>query len=82
MPQFSVLFYANYTILATQRGGMAPCPPLNTPLPKTKSTSQARIKPEIFVYFRPEPDPKSPARLTTLGYMRCLAVINLWFSIS
>ena len=34
--------------------------------PKTKSTSQARIKPEIFVNFRPEPDPKSPARLTTL----------------
>ena len=28
--------------------------------------SQARIKPEIFVNFRPEPDPKSPARLTTL----------------
>ena len=35
-------------------------------LSKTKSTSQARIKPEIFVNFRPEPDPKSPARLTTL----------------
>ena len=36
--------------------------------PKTKSTSQARIKPEIFVNFRPEPepDPKSPARLTIL----------------
>ena len=32
----------------------------------TKTTSQARIKPEIFVNFRPEPDPKSPARLTTL----------------
>ena len=33
-----------------------------------KNTSQARIKPEIFVNFRPEsePDPKSPARLTTL----------------
>ena len=27
---------------------------------------QARIKPEILVNFRPEPDPKSPARLTTL----------------
>ena len=37
--------------------------------PKTKSTSQARIKPEIFVNFRPEPElnPKSPARLTTPG---------------
>ena len=34
--------------------------------PKTKSTSQARFKPEIFVNFRPEPDPKSPGRLTTL----------------
>ena len=35
---------------------------------KQKSTSQARIKPEIFVKFRPEPeaDPKSLARLTTL----------------
>ena len=33
---------------------------------KTKSTSQARIKPEIFVNFRPEPDPKSPVRLTTV----------------
>ena len=26
------LFYANYTILATQRGGHGPMPPLNTPL--------------------------------------------------
>ena len=34
---------------------------------KTKSTSQVRIKPETFVNFMPEPDPKSPARLTTLG---------------
>ena len=33
MPQFRILFYANYTILVTQRGGMVPCPfPLNTPL--------------------------------------------------
>ena len=32
----------------------------------TKSTFQARIKPEIFVNFRPEPDPKTPGRLTTL----------------
>ena len=36
--------------------------------PKTKGTSQARIKPEIFVNFRPEPEPKSPARLTTLEW--------------
>ena len=28
MPQFRILFYANYTILATQRGGaMAKSPP-------------------------------------------------------
>ena len=35
---------------------------------KTKSTRQARIKPENFVNFRPEPepDPKSQARLTTM----------------
>ena len=32
MPQFCILFYANYTILATQRGGHGPVPPLNTPL--------------------------------------------------
>ena len=34
--------------------------------PKIKSTSQARIKHEIFANFKPEPDPKSPARPTTL----------------
>ena len=28
--------------------------------------SQARINSEIFVNFRPEPDPKSPAPLATL----------------
>ena len=29
MPQFCILLYANYTILAIQRGGaMAQCPPL------------------------------------------------------
>ena len=32
----------------------------------TKSTSQAGIKPTIFVNFRPETDPKTPARLITL----------------
>ena len=33
MPQFCILFNANYTILATQRGGAWPNgPPLNTPL--------------------------------------------------
>ena len=33
VPQFCIQFYANYTILATQRGGHGPMPPpLNTPL--------------------------------------------------
>ena len=32
MPQFCILFYANYTILATQRGGPWPNAPLYTPL--------------------------------------------------
>ena len=33
MPQFCILFFANYTILATQRGGHGPMlPPQNTPL--------------------------------------------------
>ena len=27
---------------------------------------KVRLKPEIFVNIRPEPDPKSPAQLTTL----------------
>ena len=31
MPQFCVRFYANYTILAIQRGGHGTMPPLNTP---------------------------------------------------
>ena len=35
---------------------------------RQKSTSQARIKLEKFYQlYRPEPDPKSLARLTTLG---------------
>ena len=33
IPQFCILIYANYTILATQRGGRGTMPPLNTPLP-------------------------------------------------
>ena len=32
MPQFCILFHANYTILATQRGGPWHQAPLNTPL--------------------------------------------------
>ena len=35
---------------------------------KAKITSQAQNTPEIFVNFTPEPDPKSPARFTTLNY--------------
>ena len=34
-----------------------------------------RFKPEIFVNFRPEPDPKSLARLTTLNARVLVAVI-------
>ena len=41
MPQFCILFYANYTILATQRGAMAHCPfPLNTLLHVVKKLQQ------------------------------------------
>ena len=32
MQQFCILFYANYTILATKGEGHGPMPPLNTPL--------------------------------------------------
>ena len=32
MTHFCILFYANYTILATRSGGHGPMPPLNTPL--------------------------------------------------
>ena len=31
------------------------------------SRQKARLRPKIFVNFRPEPDPKSPARLTTMA---------------
>ena len=37
-----------------------------TPKTKITSTSQAQIKPEIFVNFRPKLEPKSPARRTIL----------------
>ena len=33
---------------------------------RQKVRLRPEYKPEIFVNFRPEPDPKSPARLTTL----------------
>ena len=29
-------------------------------------SQKARLRPEVFVNFEPEPDPKSPAQLTTL----------------
>ena len=32
MRQLCILFYANYAILATQRGGHGPMAPLNTPM--------------------------------------------------
>ena len=40
---------------------MPPMPPAGD-----APASQAPIKPKIFVNFKPEPDPKSPAQLTTL----------------
>ena len=35
MPQFCILFYADYTILTTQRGGMAQCSPKYAPVYST-----------------------------------------------
>ena len=37
MPQFYIMFYANFTILATQIGGHGTMPLLNTPLPRRSS---------------------------------------------
>ena len=34
---------------------------------RQKVRFRPEISPNIFVNFRPEPDPKSPARLTTLS---------------
>ena len=52
MPQFRILFYANYTILVTQSGGVAQLPPLNIPLSlDTKirdSCSRIKISAGIF----------------------------------
>ena len=45
--------------------------------PKTKRTSQARIKLKILVNYRPEPDPKSLARRTTLRYLAISQLIDL-----
>ena len=42
MPQFCILFYANFTILATRRGDSAPCPLLNTPLIATTSVQKEK----------------------------------------
>ena len=39
MPQFFILFYANYTIQANQTGGYGTMPPLNTPLITFKHNS-------------------------------------------
>ena len=38
--------------------------------------SQAQIKPEIFVNFMPEPEPKSPARLTTLTCFKTAFLVD------
>ena len=40
MPQFCILFYANYTILANQRGGHGPMAP-----PKYAPDSEAVVPP-------------------------------------
>ena len=58
MPQFCILFYANYSILVTQRGkGMAQWPaPLNTPLdPNALHLNALRPK---------RPTPQSPNSYT------------------
>ena len=47
MSQFCVLFYANSTILATQRGGHGPMPPLNTPFRTQQRIASSRIKPIV-----------------------------------
>ena len=56
MPQFCILFYANYTIRAAQRGGAWPnAPPLNTLLAKSyisiKTQKPILCQPKEFVYF-------------------------------
>ena len=45
MPQFCILFYANYTILATQRGAMAQWPP-----PKYAPVQQGTKIPKIWFW--------------------------------
>ena len=45
--------------------------------PTTENTSQVRTKPEIFVNF--DPDPKTPARLTTLREAVYTNFSSLWF---
>ena len=61
---------------AVVRGGTAPLAP---PPPLSDGTAQALIKPKYFVKFRtrtrPEPDPKSPARLTTLIYILAISSV-------
>ena len=49
MPHFRILFYANYTILANQRGAMAPWPPPNTPLIISRMNLQG--KKHEFIYI-------------------------------
>ena len=44
---------------------------------------KARLRPKIFVNFRPEPDPKSPARFTTLGqtFFFLTKKVNVFFGV-
>ena len=51
MPQFCILFYANYTVLATQRGGhglMAPPKYVPGSRPRTQKISRPRLRTDSF----------------------------------
>ena len=63
MPQFCILFYTNYTILATQREGHGPmAPSLNTPL-------VAGVKTFFFIWR----SPKKSCKTTTVRVL-CLKI--------
>ena len=71
MPQFCILFYANYTILATQRGGgNGPMPPLNTPLFTTKKLGSI-TKNEILLPTMPRLNAKQAKLSATQNFNTC-----------
>ena len=43
---------------------------------RQKARHRSELCPEIFVNFRPEPSPKSPARLTTLVHVSYLMLLQ------